>query len=192
MQLSNHKVFAFEPVYLLLLILLHLDEHDEEARLHFVGYVDVVWIIDFYAMELDWQKFIKISCDTACEKAVFAQLDICVEHFQCVLPEEVLRLCKKNRDKERSSRFHDFVSETYYVEKERFRRNWSTFERADGVKNKLIFLLHDLFPDKHFMLFRYKPTNPKYWFLYYPVRLTDGVVSLCRYILHSLKKQKRE
>lgn len=175
-------VLFFKPELLLLHILLHLDEHILYARTHFVGYVDVVNITNFYKNNIDWDKFMSICKKYACEKEVYRQLAICCDTFSLEVPNKVKVLCDNYSNKLINTYFQDFIAGNERAKEKIQNEVLANLRQAKGIINKGIFLMHDIFPTKSYMLYRYKPIFPSLFFLYYFLRIYYGIVGLFKYL----------
>jgi len=181
-DIAETSVLVFQPNYLLLHICMHLDEHFVDARIHFIAYADIVWIIHKYNDRIDWDEFDAMCKRYNCEQNVYRHLFLCHTYLGVSIPEKI------------RSRFSlccdDYITDFFinqlqcnsnFVPKKR-NRNITELKKMKGIGNKIRFLLGDLFPSKLFMYSRYKIKNPKALYWYYVVRLFDGMISGIRYL----------
>lgn len=180
---SNRSVLAFNPNYLLLHICMHLDEHFVDANIHFISYMDILWITEKYKSDINWIRFDEMCTQYNCTANVFPHLYLSYKYLNASISERIL-------DKAQSlcTEYYD----NYFVNKlqansdfspSKKNRNISELKKISGFWNRIQFLFDDMFPSKHFMITRYKIKNTKNVYWYYVVRQCDGVKSFLHYFL---------
>jgi len=186
-ELSN-TVLAFNPDYLLLHICMHLDEHFVDANIHFIAYIDILWITEKYKSEINWIRFEEMCIKYNCTANVYPHLYLSYKYLDAPIPDFITKkasiLCTEY--------YH-----TYFVNKlqansdfkaEKKNRNITDLKKINGLWNKIRFLFDDMFPSKRYMITRYNIKNTKTLYWYYVVRQFGGVKSL----LHYLSKKDNE
>jgi hypothetical protein len=183
-NLSGLPVLHFHPHYLLLHIILHADEHFASAKIHFIGYIDIARIIETYKKEINWNVFTELCDSYSCSNQVFIHLYLAAKYIGIDIPQEIFKKASQYCDSYQEEFFvHHIMCDTSFVPKKK-NRNISELQTISGFRNKIRYLLDDMFPSKTFMLNRYKIKNPKMYMFYYPRRLFEGIVSLVKYVLH--------
>ena len=178
----ENKVLAFDAHFQLLHICMHLDEHFVAASMHFIGYVDILWIIEKYKIEIDWKFFDEICVKYNCMANAYPHLYLSCKYLGATIPDFLMLKAQTF-----CNQYHDeyFINKLqcnhHFVPIER-NRNVYALKKIRGIKPKILFLLEDLFPSKRFMIYRYNIKNQRIYYWYYLVRLLGGVVSLFKYI----------
>jgi len=181
-NVAGIDILAFNANYLLLHICMHLDEHFEDAKIHFIAYIDILWILETYKTTLDWNKFDKMCEQYRCTSDVYSHLYICHKYFNANISDSI---------KPKIESYCDEYTEEYFIQQlqcntnysaKKKNRNISELKRIKGLRNKLRFLIDDMFPSKLFMYKRYSINNPRTVYWYYIVRQIDGIISLVKYI----------
>jgi hypothetical protein len=181
--IANTSVLKFNPNYLLLSICIHLDEHIIDGKMHFIAYIDILWIIEKFKNEIDWISFTEMCKKYNCISNVYRHFYLCNKYFKAPFPEYIIEESKVYITEYTESFFVNNLQCNTNFDKKIRNRNIADLELTKGFKNKIHFLLGDMFPSKSFMYFRYNIKNPKaiYWF--YLVRQFDGIKGLLKYIL---------
>ena len=180
--IADTSLLKLQPHYLLLHICLHLDEHVIDDQIHFIAYIDILWVLDAFKQEVDWSIFSKMCKEYNCSSNVYKHLFLCHKYLQATIPDWVIAEAKP---------FCDDYAECFFVNKlqcnevftaKKRNRNITDLQQISGFWNKLRFLFNDMFPSKSYMYYRYKFKNPKAIYWYYIVRQFDGLKSAIKYI----------
>jgi hypothetical protein len=173
---------------LLQYLCLHLDSHFNNGNAQLLTYCDTAEVLKFYQNEFDWVLFNK-SCDEYnCSKNVYRHLFLVWKYFDVHLPDSILHKAKEHIDPWTENLF------TFYLQgkkKEILKEfSHSTIAKLEKVKsrgNKVLYLIHDIFPSVTYMKKRYKIRNKVWVPFYYLVRFKAGIMVLFRYLVKSKK-----
>ena len=180
--ISDIPVLVFEPNYLLLHICMHLDEHFVDSFIHFVAYIDIIWILEKYKTELDWQAFDEMCERYNCIANVYPHLYLCTVYLQASIPDFIVTKAQKNCSQYHKEYFVNKLQCNNDFKTIKKNRNISELKKVTGFGNKCRFLFDDMFPSKSFMNYRYKIKTPGAIYWYYVVRQFGGIVSVVKYL----------
>lgn len=182
-NLSGIDCLQFTPEYLLIHICMHVDEHFVSAKIHFIGYVDILHIITMYADTIQWDDLLARCQNYGCEQHVFSHIYLSAKYLGAYIPTHIFlkaeQLCS---DYKEEYFLHHIQCDSTYTPKKK-NRNIAEIQHVHGLKAKCMYLLHDIFPSKTFMIHRYHLTNTRCYQIYYVKRIFDGIVSLVKYVL---------
>jgi len=181
--IADSSVLKFNPNYLLLSICIHLDEHIIDGKMHFIAYIDILWIIEKFKEEINWISFTEMCKRYNCISNVYSHIYLCNKYLKAPFPEHIIEESKAYITEYTESFFITKLQCDSNFENKTRNRNIADLGLTKGFINKIHFLLGDMFPSKSFMYFRYKIKNPKaiYWF--YLVRQFDGIKGVLKYLL---------
>lgn len=182
-KLSDMDCLQFHPHYLLIHICMHLDEHFVSAKIHFIAYVDILHCITTYTDTIHWDELYELCRNYGCEEQVFSHIYLTSKYLQAHIPAHIAlkaeQLCSAYKEE---YFLHHIHCDTSYSPKKK-NRNIAELAHIKGWKAKCLYLLHDMFPSKTFMINRYRITNHKFYPFYYIRRIFDGFISLVKYVL---------
>ncbi len=179
---KNVHARVFYPELFIVSLCLHIDEHVQNAQMHFIGYIDIAWFLQKKADSFNWEKLISFCSEHSIKKYVFPHILISHTYLKAPVPDDVTNQLNKYRDDYYESFFLHTIEPNEHLAIHIKNANIAGLKRVKGTKNKLKFLLHNFFPSKSFMVYRYKIKNKKLYFLYYFVRFGDGIRSLFSYL----------
>jgi hypothetical protein len=157
--------------YLLLHLLLHLDQHYKKMDTRFTCFTDVYNLVCCNEMFLDWAKLEEIFKQYKCEY-LFKYCILIKKYIKFPFPKVL------------NDRYAFLVSEKDFLSFKRYLKNSRNIEYRDsivrmlhqknGVYACLKYFLFISFPPKKFMLQRYGIKNNLFYVLYYVYRLING------------------
>ncbi len=188
---------ALSPNDLLIHLCIHLDSHNAISNIQLRHISDIVNILEFFKDKLDWQKFENSCVQNNCSQNVFGNLLLIKKYYNAQIPENIIQRNKHysnalteeifintlgNNEEEIERKKRDFMAE----------RNLQNLKRVKGFRNKMFYLLGDMFPKKEFMYQNYKIKNKKLLCFYYLKRLSIGFVKMLMVIKKKIFKPKKK
>jgi hypothetical protein len=183
-MLAQTATLTLSPGDLLQYLCIHLDHHFYGGMIMLYQYCDLAAVLKNYKNEFDWNAFIH-SCEKYnCQKNVYRQLFLSHQYFQAPLPQEVLENDNFCCDTQTERLFLLYLEgKTKEVSKELIHGTVRNLKTIKGIRKKMIFLFHDIFPSAAFMRKRYRIRNGPFVLLwYYLIRIKTGVIILIKHI----------
>jgi hypothetical protein len=181
--LHNTSTLSLSPENLLQYLCIHLERHFNEGKIQLYQFADLMGILKKHEKDFDWDVFIDSCEKNHCNKNVFRVLYLLHKYFQVSFPEKIQQITSQY-----GSIFIEnlFVSYLNCQKKEIIaqieNQNLKNLRKIRGVKNKIFYLLGDIFPSKEFMVSRYNIKSNSTTFGFYFFRLYKGITIFVRYI----------
>jgi len=175
-------VLAFNSNYLLLHICMHLDEHFVDANIHFIAYMDILWITEKYKSDLNWNTFDEMCTQYNCTSNVYPHLYLSYKYLDAPIPDFIANKARILCTEYYNNYFVNKLKANTDFSADKKNRNISELSKINGFSNRIRFLFDDMFPSKQYMITRYNLKNPRTLFWYYIVRQFDGIKSLLHYL----------
>jgi len=166
---------------------IHLDEHFSDGKPQIYGFIDIAGVIEKYSSEIDWNYFDESSRDYKCDNIVYKYLFLLNKYFNIDLPQFIINKAKTIIDSKTERLFIHYLQ--HYrkdLPLELSSRNYEILSHINGFRNKIKYLIDDLFPSKKFMLARYKIKNKNLLFWFYIKRIWVGIKSIYLIILSKI------
>lgn len=174
-SISGVNVYALNTYDLLIHLCVHLDTHFVKGGIQFNGFSDIVNVLEINKHEINWSAFIEKCRHHECEKVVFKYIIITYKYFKVNIPEFIVNqfesVLSEADEKLFISYLRGFKGKLDYSAN----THWKIVLNIKGLKNKFNYFLPVVFPSKVFMVQAYAKKNHSLYWLYYPVRLMDGV-----------------
>ncbi|MDR2840175.1 MAG: nucleotidyltransferase family protein [Paludibacter sp.] len=168
-NINNCKVFSLDIYDLIIYLCIHTDKHFGEAgQTQFTVFYDLLNILEIRGNEINWNKLEQRASVYNANEVVFKYLLLTAFYFNAHLPSQIgdkynfliskkiHRLFRKNLQKITLNQYTTI--------------HFATIRQMQSNSKRLHYIFDALFPPKKFMLLKYSPKNPKFYWLYYPVR----------------------
>jgi hypothetical protein len=152
--LSSRTIREADPLDTLLHLCLHLHKHLSGTELKIVSFCDIREFITLH-QDLDWEELMERSKNYAATRQVAAVLQLCRDHWQCDIPENVTKSLAQRDSVEVNEMFLKFFMEGGLSLGDRqqlaLKGRMKHFSEAKGTSAKLRFILDYLFPDRSYL-----------------------------------------
>lgn len=173
--ISGVKIQALNTYDLLIHLCVHLDTHFVRGGIQFNGFSDIVNVLDIYGHEINWSSFVEECRHHECEKVVLKYIFIAYKYFNVNIPEYIVKEYESSLLESDEKLFLNYLRGFRGKLDYSANTHWQIVRNIKGFKNKLNYFLPVVFPTKEFMIQAYAKKNHSLYWLYYPVRLWDGV-----------------
>ncbi len=178
---------VFSPELFIISLCLHLDEHTQYGKIHFIAYVDIAWFLHKKAASFNWGKLNSLCAKHSIGEYVYPHILISHTYLKAPVPDDTVQIMNKYKNNYYESFFLHSVEPQKHFNISKKNLNIEGLKHTKGNKNKLKYLFHDFFPSKSFMVYRYKIKNKRFYFLYYFLRFGVGVRRLFSYLFTKAK-----
>ena len=177
-QISEIQASVLRFYDLLIHLCVHADKHFRNGYVQFTGYCDILNLALKHQDKIDWDAFQGRCKMHGCEDAVFAQLKLLESFHDLEIPIYEIKTALIDTEKD------EFMFKAYlrgqkmipgYLTQLR-----KTFKRYPTLWGKIRYVWGLTFPEKAFMVNRYKIKNPANYRVYYFVRVWDVVKRLMK------------
>jgi hypothetical protein len=171
-ELYNQQAYIPSPLAGFLYLIRHLSLHEIKNESQLRLYCDLVVLLDKYHDEILDEELIVRAGQAGLAEELANRLMVLQEFWEMEYPERIQRYVVQYGKKEFMNRFQFFVKSP----KDNKVANKAIFYRhqigeINGLTNKILFVLGDLFPTFTFMKKRYNCGNKFIAIFYYPHRL---------------------
>jgi len=164
---------AFNINDLLLHLCLHLDKHFCNGKIQFTCFYDIANLLEQHAAKIDWDQFKNICIRYNAIKQTYPYILLTAKYMNAPIPESVRKefgsLLSANKEFLLLKFMKCKMSVNYASSVLR------SIKRFNNPLKGLRYLFEMIFPQKKFMVKRYKIKNPSLFFLYYPIRIGVGI-----------------
>lgn len=174
-SISGANVYALNTYDLLIHLCVHLDTHFVKGGIQFNGLSDIVNVLETYVADIVWSDFIESCRYHECERVVFKYLYIAFKYFNVTIPEQIINQYESSLSEADEKLFMNYLRGFRGKLDYSASTHWQIVRNIKGFKNKLNYFMPVVFPTKDFMIQAYSKKNPTLYWLYYPIRLWDGV-----------------
>ena len=183
------NIGMLSPENLLQHLCMHIHEHYKSKKIRLSHFYDIVKVIEKYNNHgLDWNKFINGVVKFNLRAAIYPYLYLVQKHFITEIPSIISshynEVDKDNYDKY----FNDVLLTNPLLSKEQTVIKQEELSRIKGFKNKLVYILGDLFPSRRFMIRRYQIKNKNLFIFYYVKRWFSAISRLFFIVFNRGKK----
>ncbi len=180
-EINGAGISVLAPNHLLIHLCLHLDKHFVSAKVQFTCYTDITNILGIYEKETDWEGLEKLCDEYNCIESFFKHIILSAKFFNAPVPDNILN---KYDTACTASDENNFIS---CLRRERplnkSRQNIQIMQQFDGLVSKLKYILHDTFPSRGYMMWRYGISSRYMVIFYYPYRILLGFRQFAVHIL---------
>jgi hypothetical protein len=156
---------------------LHVDEHFDDGKPQLNSYLDIASVVELFP--LNWQAFADSCNQYNCTNRIFRQLFLAHNYFNAQIPGEILSLSKSYVDNRIERLFiHYLQHHRKNVPLGITNRNIELLKNRKGFKNKILYVLHDMFPARSYMYGRYRIKRKYFLVWFYIYRLMTGIYKL--------------
>ena len=184
-NINSLNALVFSNENLILHISIHLHKHFKNGFIQLLSFVDVSETINYFYNKIDWNKFIDDSIRYQCLHEIGEIFYISKKYFNANIPENILFELKQNDIVKLENIFSN------YIDKNKDGKNLILGTRKEintvrklNANSKIKFIFHEFFPNKEFMIKRYRIKNAGVFYLYYIFRfykgITNGIKALSR------------
>ena len=178
-MVSNKNVLALSIEDLIQYLCIHLHEHFNKANPQMTSFVDITEIIKKYYSKINWEYLLESSNTCNCSSIVFKYLLLSEKYFEVRIPENILQKLNAVIDSRTEKLFIHYLQHLRKeISSEIVSDSIVNYNNIKGFRNKIIYLIHDIFPSKKFMRKRYNLKNNYFLFWYYIIRMKTGVFRL--------------
>jgi hypothetical protein len=190
-EINGKYVLTMSHEFLVIYLCLHVHRHLVEGNVQLFQWLDIVILIKKTSGDLKWQVVQQKCADNMCLTEVFSVLYILRKCYDIELPDSI-------KDNFLNSKF--FKYEDLFL-RHLFNREIANRELAkiqeihnlkkiSGIRNKLKFIIKDIFPSPSFLIKRYRIKNSIWIPAFYIYRFFYGVYLITRYAFVSLFSKK--
>lgn len=159
---------------------IHLEEHFGAGKPQLYAFIDIIGIINKYSQEIDWNYFDEACRKYNCDTITYKYLFLLNKYFDVQFPDLIMQKAEANFDFKAEKLFLHYLQHfNKSLPIEITNRDYTELSRINGVKNKLLYLVNDIFPSRKFMYSRYNIRNRIFLFWYYLIRIKTGILRLC-------------
>ena len=177
--LSNKPVLALSIEDMIQYLCIHLHEHFNKANPQLTSFVDIAEVIKKNDSKINWESVLKSSNSYNCSSIVFKYLLLTEKYFDIKIPENILQKSNAVIDSRTEKLFIHYLQHLRKViSSEIVSDSIVNYNNIKGFRNKMIYLINDIFPSRAFMRKRYNLKNNYFIFWYYIVRLKTGIFRL--------------
>ncbi len=188
-SLHHSAVLSLSPEHLFQFLCIHLERHFNEGKIKLYHFVDLIGILDAHQNDFNWQKFIQSCVNNQCKRNVFRILFLLEQYFSASFPEHIRQEALKYGDKPTEFLFEAYLQcskKDIYKGVENL--NIKNLRKLKGFKNRIHYIIGDIFPSKSFMVSRYQLKRTGFLYGYYFLRMIKGVWILIRHVYKLLLK----
>lgn len=186
--IADTATLQLNPVDMIIHLCVHLDTHFKSGNVRFYYICDIAAVVNHYQNSMDWQLLEKIIADYNCKKITLNYLFLCHKYLSAKVPEYLLNKAIEVFDPQMENLFIlNVKANKKAIANEIANSSIGDLQKVSGFWKKMRYLKEDIFPSKDFMYKRYKIRKKHMVYLYYPLRVKTGIVSLFKYILFRKK-----
>jgi hypothetical protein len=171
----------------LIYICTHLDGHFQQGAIQFTGYCDIVNILN-NREDWDWQKFIEQCEEYRCSNVVFKHIMLANKYMYLSLPDRIVNqfsgLLLSSDEKLLIRYLHGYRGFVTGLPK-----HLGNLKIQTNFQEKLIYLVHALFPPVTFMKSKFGQDNKTLIYFYYPYRYLLGLKGLIKLVFKSIRSK---
>jgi len=177
MQIAGVDVNILSHEDLIQHLCLHIDEHFDDGKPQLYSLMDIATVVETFS--IDWNVLIDSCKNYNCSNRVFRQLFLAYKYFNAHIPEDVLSIAKSYFDERIERLFIHYLQHLRNnVPLGTTNRNIELLKNRKGFKNKSLYILHDLFPNRSFMYGRYRIKRKYFLVWFYIYRMMTGIYKL--------------
>ena len=181
--LKGHA-FRLNDIDLLLHLSTHLCRHLENNKFNLKSISDIVALLKNLQDELDWKQLIARCKKYNCLSEVREIFLICRKFFAVHINEDFIKdsevISKTNYELLFLNTFRNTKSKSGHKAVLTKNKNLNQLKGVNGIGNKFLFLLHDIFPASDFMIRHYNIKKRNLVYFYYPVRISHAIASILK------------
>ncbi len=180
------NVLALLPNDLLQYLCVHLDYHLSYSMVLLNPFCDISEVLRKFRNEINWQLF-EESCDQCnCSHNVFNILYVVHKYLNAPLPDNIAGKAADGQNSITEKLFILKIQGKYdEISKLKSVSNIRMLKKIKGTKNKVRYLLEDIFPGRAFMYKRYHIKYKPLVYWYYLVRIKTGVAGLFSHLFRA-------
>lgn len=190
-EIKNSPIYVMDDDHLLIHICIHLDKHFRTGHLQLTCYCDVTNILCEFKDRINWKRVEELCSTYHCTNNVFKHLILSNAYIKAPLPNDIILKYKSLLNKEASDFFIKHLRrksiDLYFNTTP---HNIDNIKQVKGFKNKMVYVFHDTFPPKDFMIKQYKIKHKSLYRFYYPYRISLGILKLFIHAKKTLTQSK--
>jgi hypothetical protein len=186
-KIGKNDIFVLDHNVLLPYLCIHLCEHLRDLFVEIIRIYDVVQIIRQCRGEIDWNKVIQIAEENQSKNDVYRVLYFIKNELGEDIPDDVLSRLNENRHEltilqalYKGKKIRE-INPIGHIIKAIQARIFDPKSITIGKIAKLI--ISSIFPDKKYMIEKYKPKYSWLFFVYYPIRTVLGIRDIIKSLL---------
>jgi len=164
---------AFNINDLLLHLCLHLDKHFCSGKVQFTCFYDITNLLEQHTANIDWESFKNTCIRYNAIKQTYPYILLTAKYMNAPIPESVKKEFGSLLSANKERQLLKFM--TCKMSVNSAPSVLRSIKRFNNPLKSLRYLFEMIFPQKKFMVNRYKIKNPSLFFLYYPIRIGVGI-----------------